>query len=753
MKKVININFQGRVIPIEETAYDMLTRYVESLRLFFANEEGKDEIINDIEGRIAELFGETLKKGSICITDSDVNTIINSMGRPEDFEADEEKVHSTLGGESRGNYSYQQSNFSGRGKLYRDENHKVLAGVCCGIANYFAIDPVIVRILFVIFIGISLISYLILWIVVPSNSSLQIGSQRKRLFRDTDTKIIGGVCSGLAQYFAVQLWIPRVLFLVPFFSFVFRWGHWGWWDFPHFLSFSFSPGSVFIYIVLWLILPEAKTAADKLEIKGEKVDLNNIKSTIQGDLEGFKDRAQQFGSEMREKAQKFSSSFRTPDSNSGSTQEEINELKSNNFSSSIPVNPKSEPVTKRSRRGLGDFIALIAKIFGYFIIGCFLFSIVVSLFGIGVVFTSLLPAKDYVIRSGWQNLFAWGTLILFVWVPVVGIVTWIIRRITRKRGNSTLIRSTFFALWLGGLLCVIGLVTSMVKDFHYRNNPVDESIVLTNPRVNKLEVKIAPFNRFYHYNWFRLEPFASVDDDTVFARNIRVRLVKSNNDSFQVTMAKLTNGRSKQDAERIASRIKFNIVQNDTMLLLDRGIAITANDKFRNQQVIVTIAVPVGKRIKINEGNAWGSWGNSMSVHLGFNSDNYDSWEDDMETKGYDWRHNVEYIMTAEGLQRVDKSVGENDNNEGDNRNETIEQFRKSKEQMEREKEQKLKELQEIDKELQKTDSAGVDSSRYHYRPSAPPAPRSKRMRVSETSTAAATVPGISDMLMIKFAL
>jgi site-specific recombinase XerD len=63
MKKVININFQGRVVPIEETAYDILKQYVESLRRFFANEEGKDEIINDIEGRIAELFAETLKKG------------------------------------------------------------------------------------------------------------------------------------------------------------------------------------------------------------------------------------------------------------------------------------------------------------------------------------------------------------------------------------------------------------------------------------------------------------------------------------------------------------------------------------------------------------------------------------------------------------------------------------------------------------------------------------------------------------------
>jgi hypothetical protein len=109
MKKVININFQGRVIPIEESAYDMLKQYVESLRKFFANEEGRDEIINDIEGRIAELFGESLKKGSTCITDDDVNHIIESMGRPEDFEGEEGKVQSQLGGEN-----YNQSYTSGQ---------------------------------------------------------------------------------------------------------------------------------------------------------------------------------------------------------------------------------------------------------------------------------------------------------------------------------------------------------------------------------------------------------------------------------------------------------------------------------------------------------------------------------------------------------------------------------------------------------------------------------------------------------------
>src|SRR3984957_20637647 len=88
MKKIININFHSRVIPIEESAYDILQQYIESLRKYFANEEGREEIISDIENRFAELFSEVLKKGAPCITDEDVTNVIASMGRPEEFEAE-----------------------------------------------------------------------------------------------------------------------------------------------------------------------------------------------------------------------------------------------------------------------------------------------------------------------------------------------------------------------------------------------------------------------------------------------------------------------------------------------------------------------------------------------------------------------------------------------------------------------------------------------------------------------------------------
>ena len=258
MKKVININFQGRVIPIEETAYEILKQYIDSLRQHFAAEEGKDEIINDIEGRIAELFGGVLSKGSTCITEDNVHAVIASIGRPEDFDADLNENTNAKPGNTSANYSNTSSSYTNTGnvrqeRLYRDENHKLLGGVCAGVANYFGIDKLVVRILFIVFafaFGFAIIAYLILWVAIPSTASTAIGSVRKRLFRDPDNKIVSGVCGGLASYFGVNVWIPRILFLIPFLSFVTSWHHWGMFNFPNFLNLSFSPGSNLVYIII-----------------------------------------------------------------------------------------------------------------------------------------------------------------------------------------------------------------------------------------------------------------------------------------------------------------------------------------------------------------------------------------------------------------------------------------------------------------------------------------------------------------------
>src|SRR5688572_28063957 len=196
MKKVININFQGRVVPIEETSFELLKQYTDSLRIYFANEDGRDEIINDIESRIGELFQERITKGATCITDDDVNAIINNMGRPQDFAA-ADSDQPNEGYTEKKPYTgsdYTQTHFTGK-RLYRDANNRIIGGVCSGIAAYFNIEPIIVR-LVLIFSGIGFFAYLLLWAFVPSSHNVQNGV-RKRLYRNPDEKWIAGVCSGI----------------------------------------------------------------------------------------------------------------------------------------------------------------------------------------------------------------------------------------------------------------------------------------------------------------------------------------------------------------------------------------------------------------------------------------------------------------------------------------------------------------------------------------------------------------------------
>lgn len=658
MKKVININFQGRVVPIEETAYDILNQYVESLRNYFKNEEGRDEIINDIEGRIGELFAETLKKGSTVITDADVIAIMNSMGRPEDFEAEEANMQAQLGAEkeeqttrdSAEGSKQQQTGGERMHRLYRDENHKLLGGVCAGIANYFGIDRLVVRILFILTAGVMIIPYIILWIAVPSSASQVIGSTRKRLFRDPENKIIAGVCSGLGMYFGVNAWIPRLLFLIPFISFATNWNHWGMFNFPSFLSLSFSPGSLLVYVILWLVIPEAVSTSDRLEMKGEKVDLNSIKNTIQQDMEGFSKRVSDYGDELGKKANEWGRSF---SSHTAAQQE---------------ARVATPPPPVRRGSSLGDIILLLFKIFAYFVIGSVLLAIIITLFSIGIVFTGMLPLKGYLLTDGWQNIFAWGTLLLFIWVPVIGIIVWIVRRIAKIRSNSTMIRTTFIALWLLGVFSLIGLISSVRNDFQYHNSPVENNIALQDPSVNKLYVSALPDVRYYSNNsWLRIEPFVHVDQDSVTVKNINLRIFKSEDSLFHLSIMKTANGGTKQQAELRAERISYPVVQEDTLLEMPKGFAITRGDKFRNQTVYLTLYVPVGKKIEISDDL---DWGNDFHFEFGWDMDTWRWRSGQGRFEGYDWNSDVEYVMTANGLKRTgnDSNIDREETPDHDNR-------------------------------------------------------------------------------------
>jgi phage shock protein PspC (stress-responsive transcriptional regulator) len=648
MKKVININFQGTIVPIEESSYELLQQYIESLRRYFANEEGRDEIINDIESRISELFQERLKSGSTCITDDDVNLIIKNMGRPEDFEEAEKGDNESDDRTKKGENFFRGESWKGK-RLYRDENNKILGGVCSGIAAYFGIDPVIVRILFLVS-GIGILAYIILWMFVPGSNMLENGV-RKRLYRNPDGKIIGGVCSGIGSYFDINPWLPRFIFLIPFISFFFRWGHFGPLTFPNFLSFSFSPGSFIIYIILWLVIPEASTTSEKLEMKGEKVDLNSIKNSVLKEMKDVGVRVGKMGQDVGERVGKM-----------GAEAGNFAKEKGADFGKEIHT------ATYRSSGILGNIITTIFKIFMYFILGCIALAIIVALFSIAIVAIGLFPLKNFVLTDGWQNVFAWGTLIFFIGVPVIGIITFIIRRFARIKTTNKLMRYSFIGLWILGIVCFVSLITSVGRDFKSISSLYAEPIPLSNPTVKSLE--IVPFQNlnYRRIGWFNLEPFGTFGstEDTAFIGNVRIRIIKSPTDSFQLSTIKMSNGRTRKSADTLVSLINFNAQQNDSLLMLDRAITVNTTDKFRNQYVEVTIAVPVGHYIKIDKNFGYGNrvrfggfWGGDDWYYYNNENDN-----------DYDYHYDVQYIMKQDGLYTLDGSRSDGRDDEWNNNSE-----------------------------------------------------------------------------------
>ena len=165
MKKTFTINISGTIFHIEEDAYEVLQKYLVNLKNHFgAGEEGK-EIIADIEARIAEIFTDKSDEKKV-VTLEMVNEVIAMMGTPEDFmeQEDEEEVIT--------------SEAKRKKRLYRDPEHRVIGGVCGGLGAYFNMDPVIVRIIFVVLFfgtsGAALLAYLILWIA----SSLSLSCPR-----------------------------------------------------------------------------------------------------------------------------------------------------------------------------------------------------------------------------------------------------------------------------------------------------------------------------------------------------------------------------------------------------------------------------------------------------------------------------------------------------------------------------------------------------------------------------------------------
>ncbi len=604
MKKVININFQGSVIPIEETAYDLLKQYLDSLRAYFANEEGRDEIMNDIEGRVGELFTERLKSGTTCITDDEVNNIIAGMGRPADFEAQGAEGPAKSTQPEYTNTSYYAKRSKG---FHRNADDKIIGGVCSGLANYLGIDPIIMRIAFVLLFGALFWVYILLWIIVPSRS-LQ-SNITKRLYRNDEQKILGGVGSGLAAYFNIDVWIPRLVFAFPFIIGLFSgWANvlWWWdgdWDFgfmPRMISGSLGWTMFVAYIILWIAVPSAKTSSEKLEMRGKEVNVDSIANTVKSDL------------------------VTTPSS-----------------------------FEKKNNSGFRNAIRILFKAFSIFlfaVIALILLAVFIGLLFGGI---AIAPFKAFLFDGQLENTLAWLTLPLLFLLPFVALITWGIRRLMGVRTKQHYLGISFVALWILGMVCAVMLVYMVGRHFKRTGQLDEEQITIVQP-LEKLKVDVRSSDwKTYHGTFFGFEPdgdfpIYSKGDDSIFLNTVRFNIIKSNDSLYHVYRIMSAQGITPEAGRATAEKIVFDIDQQNETIVFPQGFFISRNEKFRNQRIWFVIEVPSGKTISFSKAIKDYTWMDFNNRNNRFNDDDWFSRSKMQTVKG-----GREYLMKDDGSVEV----------------------------------------------------------------------------------------------------
>ncbi|SHI91203.1 phage shock protein C (PspC) family protein [Hymenobacter daecheongensis DSM 21074] len=578
MKKNISINLQGLIFHIEEDGYDVLSRYLAEVKAHFSGYRGHEEIVADIEGRIAELFAARTSATKQIITLTDVQEMVAKMGRVSDFqsadEAEDEEEALAGGPAAYTSYADGASAAAAAGtptgstataeeprRLYRDMANRKIAGVAAGIARYFAVNPLWIRLVFLmaLFIrpllgnifhydghafrfegfdlgGIAFLAYIIFWIALPKRYDATPANEDptfRKLYRDTDTGKVGGVSAGLAAYFKLDVVVVRLLFVV----------------------FIFAGGfAIPLYIILWILLPEAKTVSDKMRMRGDAVTLSGIDNTL---------RSNAFTDE--------------PGAVAGNGNRPLGMFLEDLF---------------RNLRPLLNFIGSAIRIFAGVMLVIIGFSLVVGITialvaGLGWIPESqnivLGDVPAYILLRGFSfwSLFAfYGMAVIPALATLLSGIGLLLRRtvLTRTVGLSLL------GLWL---LSVVGSSMAFAALSHNFQNQGEQT------QVQRFPALAAP-TLFLDTRSMDRSSGQNVDVEFVAADSAQV-----------VSVDKIFSSKGATEAEATrtaATSIGYTVRQtNDSTLVFDDHFSFLPDASYRDQELRLTVHLPRNKYFRISE--------------------------------------------------------------------------------------------------------------------------------------------------------
>ncbi|MDB4015301.1 PspC domain-containing protein [Flavobacteriaceae bacterium] len=475
MNTTVTIHLAHTLFHIDIDAFALLKNYLNKLEKSFAQTEGKQEILEDIEVRIAELFSQyTIREGYV-ISEKNVNDVIEILGAPEDISEEETQEEST-----------------------------------------------------------------------KSNA-------QKKLYRDTDDRIIGGVASGLGHYFGIdRVWIRLILII---------------------LVLSSIGGVVFVYILLWALIPEAKTTSEKLRMRGEPVNISNIEKKIKEGLDDVTQKVKsvdylKVGDDLKKKSIKFSEML---------------------------------------ERLILLLVSIASKIIGFFMI---LFSTIVL---IGLLFSVAIfgfissieipPEIIFLTMNTDLPLWVFSLLLLFgVGIPFTFIFVLGLRLLTSKRklmNNST--KYTLGVIWITTLLMISFTIAREFRSNAFKARTTQNKLIDMNTK-DTLRIRLNTVqydNKILVFNTTHLI-YNDEDELNLLLDEIRLNITRSKDDTTQLRIEKKAKGRNQKRARENANAISYPFEYYNKNLMLDSHWLASIAQARNEQQVRLNLEVVEGQYLYID---------------------------------------------------------------------------------------------------------------------------------------------------------
>lgn len=414
----------------------------------------------------------------------------------------------------------------------------------------------------------------------------------RRLYRDPDNAVLGGVSAGLSAYFVIDVLLIRILFVV--------------------LTLIGFGAPILLYIILWIAVPKAITSAEKLEMRGEKVTVSNIEKTVKEEYEEVK--------ENLKKARNSEGFRRTEDGIMGLF------------------------------KAIGKIIIVASKIFLGFI------AIVLILVGLGLLFTTVYFAffGTHFIPFGShgslnysfseliapfvnpQNASIFIIAIMFIiLIPVLSLVYGLFKIIFRFKAKDKTLGFGALSLWLLALVTACMLIYYEGRNYQDINTSTETiSMDLFQSDTLFLSINNKIINEFESENTINIDNKWYLRDDpkSLYSR-IEINAKKSLDSCYKFRIEKIARGLDKETAGLFAKKITYGFTQKDSSLILDPYFLIDNEGPWRAQSVEITVYVPVGKSIKFDK---------NTEVFLGWinNTEDYSDWEVAGKT----------FIMNPDGL-------------------------------------------------------------------------------------------------------